>query len=556
MMRRLSCIFFVSMFCNWTHAQDLKDNFYVKILSEELQRNIKRLKLPELEKPFFIAYNLRNNASYSLWAARGLITSTANVPVKSSSVSVKLRVGNYHRNFDYLLYDGYFVNLPDEADVDEYKRLLWLETDRAYKSNAQQYSSYMAALKRLTVDEEELALDDMAKINPVVFDYGAVAQLHIDENKWENLLKELSALFKKDPSITDSYCTLHINSYDDYLVTSEGTIVRKPNSNISFIAFGSTSGDEDENANSAAYSITVKDINDLPSKDSLEKAVRQIIATIQQKKSAAPFDGSYMGPVLFSGNALNNIIYECFVNTLSTKRKSILGMDGVDVDYEEKLGQKLVSNNLSVMAVPKLKEFEGKKTTGAYPIDDEGVQPPDSLVLIKNGILKSLINGRTPTKKFPLSQGFAQSFMGRNFSAGVLKITSSKKAPSDSMIQKLRQLAKEEGLPFAYMVKDFSYGNSEMYKIDVATGETEMVNEFKITPLNVKSLRRFALASTEMRLSNAPEFSIIAPESIIVNEVEIEKKDNTTKPKPIIVSNPLVKDNGSNNGGYKTKAAK
>ncbi|MCH5684153.1 hypothetical protein LWM68_07670 [Niabella sp. W65] len=57
-----------------TWAQDLKDNFYVRVLNDELQRNIKRLYLPDLEKPFYIAYNLQNVNSYSLSSERGEIT--------------------------------------------------------------------------------------------------------------------------------------------------------------------------------------------------------------------------------------------------------------------------------------------------------------------------------------------------------------------------------------------------------------------------------------------------------------------------------------------------
>ena len=520
-------------------AQELKDNFYVKLLQEELQRNIKRLHLPELGKPFLISYQLRNQYGLGLNAERGEITSQVKEPLVNKMAWIKLRVGDYHRNFDYMIFDGYRVSFPDENDVDEYRRLLWLETDRAYKNNSRQYSSFMSSLKRLNVDEKELALDDLGKITPVQKDFGAAQPIHINVEDWEKKLKSLSALFKQHPSITTSYCRLTINSFEDYIVSSEGTIIRKPGGDVSFVAYGAAFDDKGDNFNSN-YSVTVKNIDELPSFDELEASVKKLIEKISEKEKAPSFEGSYMGPVLFTGEAVTDIVLQCFNSSLKTTRKSILGYGPGGTDYEEKLGQKLVSSDLSVIARPALKKFNGQSLTGYFPIDEQGVQPPDSLVLIEAGILKSLLNGRTPTRKFSTSQGFDRSFAGRAYNAGVLELRSAKMVPQDSMYSQLIRLAKEEGLPSAYIVDQLSMGRTEVYKIDVATGKIEMLKECKITPLNQKSLRRFVVASHQQQVKNQSGLSVLAPQSIIVNEVEIEKNEITTKPKPIIVSNPLL----------------
>ncbi|MFT4092736.1 MAG: metallopeptidase TldD-related protein [Niabella sp.] len=520
-------------------AQDLKNNFYVKVLSRELQRNVARLHLPDLEKPFFIAYDLRNQYTYSINAERGSITSSVRTPVNNKSVSIKLLVGDYHRNFDYMMFDGYYVNLPDEDNAEEYRRLIWLETDRAYKNNSRQFSSFMSSLNRVNVDEKELQLDDLSKITPVVHDYGAVEPVRADTQKWEQRLRSLSALFNAYPDITTSYCRLSVNNYEDYLVTNEGTVIRKPGNEVTFFVYGATT-DEEGNNFDERYTITVKRMEELPSYEELQQQIKQVIKSIRQKQQAVPFEGSYMGPVLFTDNAVSDIVYQCFVNMLPVNRKSILGFKSGETNYEEKLGQKLVASGLTLKAIPSLKVFNGQYTTGYYPVDDQGVRPPDSLVLIQNGILKALLNGRTPTKRFPVSQGFAQSFLGKNYSAGVLKLSSEKPISEDSMRNKLLQLARGEGLKDAYIVTAVNYNRPTVFKIEVASGKIQMVNECMLTPLNVRSLRRFEVASAKMHLENASRFSIIAPQSIIISEVEIEKADNTTKPKPIVVSNPLL----------------
>lgn len=540
MFKKIFFVFSLSILTANSWAQDLEDNFYVKVLSRELNRNIQRLHLPDLSKPFFISYRLRNNQSFGIRAERGIITSTLKEPSESKTASVKLLVGDYHRNFDYMQFGGFPVSLPREDNSDEIRRLLWLETDRAYKNVAQQYNATLASLKRVTVEEKELALDDLSKIAPLVKDYGAITPVQIERQKWEGMLKELSSIFNKYPELTTSYCQININNYEDYFVSSEGTITRQPSQLVTFSAFASANDNEGNNFNEV-YSYYARDISDLPVVETLRSEINKIITSIQNSKQAKKFENAYLGPVLFIGDAVPDLLQNMFGNSLTTRRKSIMGYDYGNNDYEDKLGQKLVSADLTVTALPKLESFNGKSTTGSFQIDDEGVVPPDSLVLIKNGILKSLLNGRTPTQKFPKSQGFVKSsFGGRVLNPGVLMISSSNTIPPDSMKQRLIKIAKEEGLPFAYIVKAKEYSNSDLYRVDVKTGQESLVADCRIANFNIRSLRRFTTASNKQILTNMSNLSIIAPQSLIVNEVEIEKENKTVKPKPIIVSNPLL----------------
>ena len=521
------------------HAQDLKDNFYVKILSEELNRNIQKLHLPDLEKPFFISYRLRKQNNLTIRAERGEIVTTVKTPAENTTGGVKLRVGNYHRNFDYSFFDGSFINLPDEPDVDEYKRIYWMETDRAYKNVSQQYSASLASLKRVNVDEKELALDDMSKITAVVKDFGSLKPINANRQKWEIMLKELSQMFTKYPVITTSYCQLNFNNYEDYLVTSEGTQMRKPGESVT-VSFFASAMNEDGSVENEGYSFYGANVDEIPSADVLRGKVNELIMKIIEAGNAKKFENSYLGPVLFMDDAAPALMQNLFGTSLVTRRKSILGYDYGSTDYEDKLGQKLVSTDLTVTAAPKLQYFDGRKVTGSFEIDDDGVIPPDSLVLIGKGLLKSLMNGRTPTQKFPKSQGFARSFTGRNINPGVLKVTSSNTIAADSMKSRLVKLAREEGLKEAYIVKDNNYSTSGLYHIDVATGVETRISNARLSNFSIRSMRRFVTASDQLKLRNTSNLSIIAPESFIVNEVEIEKVNTTVKPKPFIVSNPLL----------------
>ncbi|MBO9595890.1 MAG: hypothetical protein J7599_23505 [Niabella sp.] len=522
-----------------TDAQELRDNFYVKALSQELNRNIQQLRLPDLGKPFFISYKLRNTVSQTIRAERGRIVTVHYGPSETKTASVKLLVGDYHRNFDYLFNDGSFILLPDENNTDEYRRLLWLETDRVYKMTAQQYNATMAALKRVTVDQKELDLPDLAKIEPVVKDYGAIPAISGVE-RWKPLLEKLSALFTAYPQITSSACYLAINNGEEYLVSSEGSIIRKPVSQITLTISASMQGKEASNI-FETYNESVVKMEELPDYKTLEDTTRALIRKILERDNAPRFEGSYLGPVLFEGVSLSDLISGFFRYSLGVNRKSILYPDNSTTFYEDKLGQKLIASGLTLTALPRLKTYNGRHTTGAFDIDYDGVIPPDSLVLIQNGVLKNLLNGRTPTQKFRGPGGFASG--EHSYSAGVLKLTADVVVPLSNMKKELVKAAREEGLPYAYIVRgvNVSYGQVPyLYRVDTATMKEELLTGFKFTNLNMRSLRRFIAAADQQRLWNQSLYSVICPQSMIIGEIELEAENSVVKAKPIIVSNPLL----------------
>ncbi|SDD64630.1 metallopeptidase TldD-related protein [Niabella drilacis] len=522
-------------------SQELRDNFYVKVLSEELNRNIQRLSLPDLGKPFLISYKLRNMVSQTIRAERGRIVTPFPGPAATKTASVKLLVGDYHRNFDYLFDDGSYIMLPDENNSDELRRLLWLETDRAYKATAQQYNATMAALKRVTVDQKELDLDDLTKIHTGVKDFGSLPVVTAASTEhWSPLLQKLSAMFVSYPQITSSSCYLTINHAEEYLVSSEGAVIRRPVSQVVLTIAASMPGNDGSNI-FETYNDYVTRLDELPDYKILEDTTRALIRRMLERDKAPKFEGSYLGPVLFEGEALANLISGFFRYSLGVNRKSILYPDNNTTFYEDKIGQKLIASGLTLTALPHLKTYDGRHTTGAFDVDYNGVVPPDTLELIREGVLKSLLNGRTPTRKFEAPGGFA--FGERTYSAGVLRLTADTVAPINDMKKELVKAAKEEGLPYAYIVRDVnvSYGQAPyLYRIDTATLREEMLTGFKFTSLNMRSLRRFIIAADQMHLWNQPLYSVICPQSMVIGEIELEAENSVVKAKPIIVSNPLL----------------
>ena len=96
-----------------------------------------------------------------------------------------------------------------------------------------------------------------------------------------------------------------------------------------------------------------------------------------------------------------------------------------------------------------LKTYQGSELIGNFDSDAEGVVPKDTLVLVENGILKSLYNGRTPTRNIKGSNGhwrykFRGGILTSDLGPGVLFITAKEGKPLDKLKKTLSRLLKKK----------------------------------------------------------------------------------------------------------------
>ena len=103
-----------------------------------------------------------------------------------------------------------------------------------------------------------------------------------------------------------------------------------------------------------------------------------------------------------------------------------------------------------------MKAYQGTELTGNFEVDAEGIVPPAELLLVKNGILVNQLNGRTPTKDVPNSNGHMRGSLygGKMIAPGILDMEVTEGALTNAELkQKLIQLAKEDNLEYAYILR-------------------------------------------------------------------------------------------------------
>src|SRR5260370_4930721 len=98
--------------------------------------------------------------------------------------------------------------------------------DSSYKSAGEAIAGKRAALRNMQQNDQ---LNDFARAEPVK-SMRPLARLAIDEDQWANRVKSLSAIFAAFPAVKNSGVELDASEGGFYLLNSEGTEVREPES--------------------------------------------------------------------------------------------------------------------------------------------------------------------------------------------------------------------------------------------------------------------------------------------------------------------------------------
>jgi len=238
-------------------------------------------------------------------------------------------------------------------------------------------------------------------------------------------------------------------------------------------------------------------------------------------------------------------------NTISIPEKPNLN------SIEAKIGKKVIHKNLTVIATPKLQSYNDKTLLGSFEVDGEGVIPPDTLVLVEDGMLKTLLNGRTPSILIQESNGHNRLTSGYGISSeigpGVIQVIPSVTKTKEELMQQMIILAEEEGLDYVFIVRGselIGYNSrSKVYKYNIIDGSEELIRGVDIGGNNLKLLKKTTGVSDKTIVANTTSnsyfggslASYIVPDAILIKEMEIEGTSSNATNKLPVVENPLKK---------------
>ena len=559
-----------------------------RAMKDEMNRNLQELKLESLERPFYISYAIRDVKTMEVIASLGAIVQSNEDHYRTRSV--RLMVGDYTLNDEnFVASSGIYrqsmlggsVSMPIEDDYSSIRRALWIATDNTYKSATEIFEHKKAALKQQTLTGEQASLDDFSRA-PVVKYTEPPRLFDFKRKAWEKKAKKISSIFLDYPDIYASRVRIFFYQSDVYYLNSEGIETIQPCilSMAQINAYTQAVDGEQMSDHLLYFELTP---DDLPSLKNIRKAVISMAEDLISLRKAPVFDESYFGPIMFENKAVADLFAQRLFtgsNGLLAYRKPIYS-DARASSYrtqsetlDDRLNRRILSRELTIKALPFMESFSGRKLIGSYSVDAEGVKPPQEITLVENGMLRTLLNNRIPTPKVRKSNGHQRLIIGRGSTLGpsVISVTTSAGKSKAEMKDELLNLAREEGLDYAIIVRKLkppvasvyrfdsmvmsssSYGSRDgssltkpvlVYRIYVDDGREELVRTISLGGISISSMRRILSASKKrlvhnMTVSGIPS-TFIVPQALIIEELDVKKEQQTYMPKLPVVPSPLLK---------------
>lgn len=535
-------------------AQSVSDPV-IDAMHQEIDRSIRELKIPGLQPPFYLDGRLVRFDFVNIKAVLGSVVFSNHDLM--SNLTTNVWVGDYQRSNDNLDYPDYGFPMQGalSSDPQAVRTALWRPFDQKYKAAAEAYEAKMSVIRQSEIPEEDLRLPDLERRDPVTVllpDESAEP----DTKALESYVAGASSVFGAYPEILESAVRLFATRSVARFANSEGTSIRYPDQLAVVFVYAQARAADGQDV-TQEVTLLYPSVEALPSADSIQAVCRQQAELLQAKLQAPVIRESYCGPVLFEDAAVCDLVNQYLITSqggILAKRKRILSprMQGFRYspaymnELEGLMNKKVISRDLTLTSLSGTETYRGERLLGYYPIDAQGVTPDKELVLIGDGVLRTMLTDRTPTLVSEHSNGHARiSINGSTLKLlpGVLRLSSRNTCSSAELKQRLIDAAKEEDYEYAYIVRRKGGEKIDLlYRVRVSDGSEELMRGAMVKNMTLRSFKRILGASSEEAvrhfLREDVKISLIVPAGLLFEEIDIVKDNTIELKKPYIVPRP------------------
>jgi predicted Zn-dependent protease len=557
-MKRLLVVFAGILACAQLHGED---DVVMRAMHDEMQRSMKSLKLEGSDAPYFISYKIVDADLSGAAASFGSLD--ASTETRTRMLSVVVRVGSYQMdntgstgtaNLQTLLGSLAAVGngvLPVDDNYDELRRKIWLATDAAYKKAVQDLAAKKAAEQNRNRDDstadftKEPARQESEKLPPIGLKLA-------DE---ERMAREASAVFRTVPMAESSTVTVEVENSTERFLNSEGTSYVRQVPVVSFRVLASVQHPNTGETFSDSYSAYGRTMEEFPSDAELMQQTKEVAERLTAREKGKVVK-RYNGPVLLEGDAAAELFAHSFGSQLAVRAHSggnleagiaALLMPSLQVNntsggLANKIGSRVLPDFLSVENDPQLKAVDGHQLLGTYSFDEEGV-PSQNTLLVKEGILETLLCSRAPTRDVPKSTG---SMREHGVSPGNMLVNASKTSSDDELRRQLVDLIKQRNLEFGYIIRRLS-GEAATEAVRVfPDGHEEPVRDARLAEITVNSFKDILAVSKERTvftehagLAATGDLVTYVVPALLFEDLTVEHVPNNS-PKLPVVDSPLA----------------
>jgi len=535
-----------------------KNEILIKSLKNELNRTLTSLK-SETNPPYFISYYVTDIEKVVVSASFGSITSSNST--KNRLLDIDLRVGDYKFDNTHIIRGNSFsfggglgaIELPIEDDEKVIRNVIWLASDKIYKSATERYEKAITNQK-IKIKEEDESSDN--SIEKPIISHLSLTKPKIIRSEWEQKVKDLSKLFLADKELYDGDVIFQFEFAHKTIVNSEGTEISWDDTFSRIFVYANTKSEDGMSLPlyESYFSYTPEG---LPKFQEIEKDIQAIIGDLN-KLRVAPLMNTYSGPAILSGEASGVFFHEIFGHRVEGHREKDPNSGQT---FKKSVNTSILPNFIDVIFDPTLKNYKGKEISGYYDFDDEGVKA-QRVVTVENGIFKSFLMNRSPIESFPNSNGHGRKQFGyKSVSRQSNLIVESHKVTSfDSLKIELKKICKEKNLEFGLFFDvvqgGFTFTNRTIpnafnvqplvvYKIFVDNRPDELVRGVDLIGTPLSTFSNIVAAADDLGVFNGicgaesggVPVSASSP-SILVSNIEVQKKKKSQAKLPIL-PNPL-----------------
>lgn len=504
----------------------------LKAMLVELRRSQEKLQLGQLQRPYYIDYQVTAIQDYTAEATLGALRSDqSNV---GRVVRVVVRIGDYKQDSYFGEGVGSIEVMPIDDNELALRRQLWLATDKAYKAALNGLTEKQAALKNVEAEQD---VADFSQ-EPPAQSVQELARLDLSLDSWKQQLRSTSDLFRSDPALEASNAFLRFRILNRYFVNTEGTVTRSGKALYTYGFSGSAqAGDAMHLERSQGY-VAVRP-EELPKPEQIEKDAERLIGTFDLLRKAPLVEDDYRGPVLFSADASTALFERFVVPNISGTRPELGNPARTRGEFSSYYKGRVLPDFLTVVDDPKPRKIDGLTLAGSYDVDDEGVRS-QTVTVVDKGVLANYLVGREPVRDFPHSNGHGRAAMagGPRPLISNLIFQSSDSLSFDQLKAKLIQLCKDQGRPYGYYVETTGPQLTPrlMWRVYASDGHMELVRGAVFKDLDTRALRKdIVAAGSDSYVYNRIEplaSSIVAP-SLLFDELDIQRANRTREKLPV-----------------------
>ena len=543
-------------------AQSPRPNAVVGILRAELQRNVDVLKGQPVPA-YFAAYTLHDSHSTQIIASFGAVDRSEESRQRYATVEV--RVGDYQLDNTHPIRGDARANSPRLVQVslpltDDEKPIrlaLWRATDRSYKQASEALTRVRTNVAAKVQDENPSA--DFSREERQEY-ADSPAAYTLDTRAWEARLRRVSAVFSEDPLVLRSQISLAVEADNRYYVNSEGSQIVTGDIGCRIFIQGVTKAEDGmELPLYTSYFATSPD--GLPDERQLIADARAMIGLLARLRRAPVVD-PFSGPAILTGRAAGVFFHEIFGHRVEGNRQRNAD-DGQT--FTSRVGQPVLPAFLSVAFDPTIKKVGNIELMGHYVYDDQGVKG-QRVTVVDYGVLKTFLLDRAPLKNFSKSNGHGRAepgFLPVSRQSN-LQVVSSKAVSRERLMEQLREEAFRQGKPFGLLFDNIEGGFTTtgrgsanafnvlpnvVYRIYTdPRREPELVRGVDLIGTPLAAFGKIIATDDQIDVFNGVcgaesggvPVSASSP-SLLVSEVEVQKKMQSQETRPILPAPPVTK---------------